>query len=260
MSMEYHYRYITEATFVPDVGWHFFKLRAIPCSNAFQQVRHPALTVCADTEQGTIQLCSFRSNRDGFGNEVQWGAMSQYHSLFRFVSEGTVVQTNPYCLPETPAAYYCAASSLTQCTEEMRHFASQYDDVGTLMHAVHDLLTYTPCSTTTATTAAEVWVSRRGVCQDYAHLMLALCRAKGWFARYVNGFIVGEGETHAWVEVSDGKAWYGYDPTLDTAIQWGYVKIAHGRDAADCPTNRGRFYGWTTESMMVQVSLSKGKS
>ncbi|MDO4497959.1 MAG: transglutaminase family protein, partial [Bacteroidales bacterium] len=90
-----------------------------------------------------------------------------------------------------------------------------------------------------------------------AHLMIALCRAKGWYARYVNGFILGEGQTHAWVEVSDGNVWVPYDPTLDVIPDWGYVKIAHGRDANDCPTNRGRFLGFTTETMSVSVSLSE---
>lgn len=254
----YYYRYITEAKFSPDVGWHFFKLRAIPCSNAFQKNVEPSLAVWMEDEERLLRRCGFQTNKDGYGNEVQWGSISDSHRLFRFVSEGCVVQSEAYRLTEIPAPYYCASTRLTQYTDEMGRFASQYDDVISLMHAVHGLVEYTACSTTVSTTAIEVWNERRGVCQDYAHLMIALCRSKGWYARYVNGFIPGEGQTHAWVEVSDGKAWYGYDPTLDKAIAWGYVKIAHGRDADDCPTNRGRIYGWTTETMSVQASLVIG--
>ena len=69
--------------------------------------------------------------------------------------------------------------------------------------------------------------------------------------------VIGEGETHAWVEVSNGKVWYAYDPTHDKIVRWDYIKIAHGRDADDCPTNRGRFYSWTNETMSVICSLTK---
>ncbi len=85
---------------------------------------------------------------------------------------------------------------------------------------VHDHFTYEWGVTTVETTAAEAWALERGVCQDYAHCMLALCRLCGLPARYVSGHLLGEGGTHAWVEVlvqaEDGAVRaVPFDPTHD---------------------------------------------
>lgn len=251
--MIYQYEYITESLFVPAVQWHFFKLRAIPCDNEFQRV-----------EGGTLRVtpaCLLFHSKDGQGNDVQWGSFGYMHDTFKVESAGTVIQRQPYALHETPAPYYLTATRLTQCTEAMLELLEQFSDKTcfglslAIMHKVHNHIVYAPGHTTVATTAEEVFTGRQGVCQDYAHLMIALCRAAGLHARYVNGFIAGEGQTHAWVEVSDGKVWLPFDPTHDLEPEWGYVKIAHGRDADDCPTNRGRIYGCTNESQFVIAKI-----
>lgn len=132
-----------------------------------------------------------------------------------------------------------------------------------IMHRVYTHLTYTPNVTSMLTSAAEVWQDRRGVCQDYAHLMVALCRNEGMAARYVCGLMAGEGQTHAWVEVHDGQCWYAFDPTNDTAVASGYVKIAHGRDALDCPVSRGTYrclaLGGCNERREIQVKVNEIK-
>ena len=66
---------------------------------------------------------------------------------------------------------------------------------------------------------------------------------------------MGEGATHAWVEVYDGEAWCGLDPTNRQIIEYGYLKIAHGRDAADCPVNRGVFRGVAQQQTEVCVRV-----
>lgn len=253
--MDYSYSYITESTFTPSVQWHFFKLRVVPCQNEFQQVVAQQLDVTPP--------CILGQSVDGQGNALQWGSFDAPHDVFRIVSAGIVRQVAPYALHEAPAPYYLASTPLTSCTEDMQALAqgtlpgaTAFARAEALMHVVHSHVAYTPCHTTTATTAAQVWADPRGVCQDYAHALLALCRAAGLHARYVNGFIQGEGQTHAWVEVSDGTVWLPFDPTHDVRPEWGYIKIAHGRDADDCPTNRGRFYGWTSERMSVAVQVS----
>lgn len=246
--MIYHYSFITESAFEPAIDWHFFKLRAVPCCNEFQQVLQSELEVWP--------ACRLSKSMDGQGNAVQWGSFDEFHSSFRVSSEGDVEQTKPYLIREAPAPYYLTPTRLTTCTPQMLSWARQWHDASEVMHAVHRLIAYLPCHTTTATTAAEVWADPRGVCQDYAHLMLAVCRAIGLPARYVNGLIEGEGQTHAWVEVSDGTCWHPYDPTHDLQPEWGYIKIAHGRDADDCPNNRGRIYSWTRETMSVRTSLN----
>lgn len=255
--MTYSYKYITESTFSPAVEWHFFKLRAIPCNNEFQRTEGATLEI--------LPACLLCHSVDGQGNAVQWGSYDSLHGTFKVISEGKVTQRQPYAIHESPAPYYLTATPLTAFTEKMQRVARQrtqeangvFEKARCLMRLVHYNIAYTPCHTTTATTAAEVFNDPRGVCQDYAHVMISLCRSVGIHARYVNGFISGEGQTHAWVEVSDGQVWLPFDPTHDKEPEWGYIKIAHGRDADDCPTNRGRFYSWTSETQSVLCVINK---
>lgn len=252
----YEYIYTIEARLQPAVAFHFFKLRALPCQNAAQRVVESRLTV----EPG----CTLCQATDGFGNAVQWGGYTKRHTEFRVVSSGTV-SLSPYRLPEaTPSPLYRHASSLTACNAALAEWARRAVNgtdegqwAGRLMHAVAAHVAYERFATGNATTALQVFEGRRGVCQDYAHLMIAACRALGLAARYVAGMAPGEGETHAWVEVWHGGAWWAYDPTLGCCIvTLGYIKLAHGRDAADCPLNRGRFYAWTQETLTVSCRVS----
>ncbi len=110
-----------------------------------------------------------------------------------------------------------------------------------IAHAVHERIRYVPQSTHVETAAGEAFALNSGVCQDFAHITIALCRMAGIPARYACGFITGEGESHAWVEVFIHGVWYGIDPTQNRLIHLGYIKVAHGRDSADCPMNRGMF-------------------
>jgi transglutaminase-like putative cysteine protease len=118
-----------------------------------------------------------------------------------------------------------------------------------LGHQVFRRMEYATRSTHIGTTAAEAWAGGRGVCQDYAHVLLALCRASGLPARYVSGFLPGEGAMHAWVEAfvppggADGGGWIGLDPTHDRWANERYVAVAVGRDYADITPTSGTFYG-----------------
>jgi transglutaminase-like putative cysteine protease len=104
--------------------------------------------------------------------------------------------------------------------------------------------------TNVRTTAVEAVAAGRGVCQDYAHVMLALCRAAGLSARYVSGHLIGEGGSHAWVEVvvpdpcRPGQAQaVAFDPTHNRRAGWGYMTVAVGRDYADVAPTSGRYDG-----------------
>jgi transglutaminase-like putative cysteine protease len=117
---------------------------------------------------------------------------------------------------------------------------------------VHQALTYQHGVTDVHTTAAAALAGGRGVCQDYAHVMLAICRAAGLPARYVSGHLVGEGGSHAWVEVvvSDPSAGdagqvvaVAFDPTHDKRADRGYLTVAVGRDYADVAPTSGTFEG-----------------
>jgi transglutaminase-like putative cysteine protease len=112
-------------------------------------------------------------------------------------------------------------------------------------------LTYRHGVTSVATTAADAVAGGEGVCQDYAHTMLALCREGGLPARYVSGHLIGEGGSHAWVEVvvSDptdaaaGLVAVALDPTHERRAERGYFTVAVGRDYADVAPTSGTFEG-----------------
>ena len=117
-----------------------------------------------------------------------------------------------------------------------------------ICHRVYEHLEYRWGVTAVATTAAEAWAGGVGVCQDYAHCMLALCRSCGLPARYVSGHVLGEGGTHAWVEVlvphpQDAKALRAvpFDPTHDRRAGLRYITVAVGRDYRDVPPTSGTF-------------------
>jgi transglutaminase-like putative cysteine protease len=98
------------------------------------------------------------------------------------------------------------------------------------------------------TTAGQVLAAGHGVCQDYAHLMLALCRLLGIPARYVSGHLVGEGGTHAWVEVLQPVPGHtveivAWDPPHDRPTDLRYLTVAVGRDYRDVAPVSGTYCG-----------------
>jgi transglutaminase-like putative cysteine protease len=115
---------------------------------------------------------------------------------------------------------------------------------------VHGALTYEYGPTDVQTTAAEALAVGRGVCQDYAHVMVAACRLVGVPARYVSGHLFGEGGSHAWVEVlrpdaGNPRVWTieAWDPTHCRMTDDSYITIATGRDYADVAPMSGAFDG-----------------
>ncbi len=124
---------------------------------------------------------------------------------------------------------------------------------------------YTPMVTNVNTRAIEVVKKKEGVCQDFAHLMLGLCRCHNIPARYVSGYFLNQhklpGEieaSHAWVEVFiPDYGWKGYDPTHNREIDTRYVKLAVGRDYGDIRPVGGTFRGKGTRKMIVEVSIQR---
>ena len=115
---------------------------------------------------------------------------------------------------------------------------------------VHANMRYSFDVTGVSTTASEALAVGAGVCQDFAHVMLSISRACGLAARYVSGHLVGEGGSHAWVEVlvdadaDDGGARavaVAFDPTHDRRAHAGYLTVATGRDYADVAPTSGTF-------------------
>lgn len=113
--------------------------------------------------------------------------------------------------------------------------------------AVAAALGYENGVTSVHTTASEALAAGRGVCQDFAHVMLAICRLLGLPARYVSGHLIGQGGTHAWVEVivpAGRRAQaVAFDPCNGRPVDASYVTIATGRDYADVAPTSGTFQG-----------------
>ena len=125
--------------------------------------------------------------------------------------------------------------------------------------------TYLPAVTHVHTTMAEALRLRQGVCQDFAHVMIGLCRALAIPARYVSGYLYngpvdqlkGAQASHAWVEVYiPGLGWRGLDPTNQQQVDRRYVKIASGRDYADVSPLRGTYRGTAQRKLSVEVLVT----
>ena len=128
-----------------------------------------------------------------------------------------------------------------------------------LMRFVHGFLKYEAASTHVHTHMSEVLRDRRGVCQDFAHLMIGLCRALKIPARYVSGYLATEAvsATHAWVEVFvPGHGWRGLDPTHNCQLGETYIKIGNGRDYGDVPPVSGNYRGTRDRKMEVEVRIT----
>jgi transglutaminase-like putative cysteine protease len=125
---------------------------------------------------------------------------------------------------------------------------------------VHEAISYAYGVTSVATTAAEALAGGRGVCQDAAHVMIALCRAAGLPARYVSGHLLGEGGTHAWVEVivadPAGARAVAFDPSNGRHAGKDYLTVATGRDYTDVAPTSGTYVGTARGSLTATKRVS----
>ena len=135
-----------------------------------------------------------------------------------------------------------------------------------IMRFIHSNFTYTPLVTTVNTHMLDVLKQRQGVCQDFAHVMLGLCRAMKIPARYVSGYLyngpngqlTGAQASHAWCEVFlPDLGWRALDPTNNQQADERYVKIAVGRDYSDVAPVKGHYKGTANKTMKVEVSVTE---
>lgn len=141
------------------------------------------------------------------------------------------------------------------------------DAVGDLVHRIHAEFEFEPGATTVATSVDEVLLQKSGVCQDFAHLMLACLRGHGLPARYVSGYLLtepppgrprllGVDASHAWVAAwSPQHGWVEFDPTNDTRADRRHITLAWGCDFADVVPLRGVILGGQGQTMDVEVSV-----
>jgi transglutaminase-like putative cysteine protease len=214
------------------------------------------------------------------------------HSRLEIVAEATVetLLANPfdgldlvgrdwghYADPQTQAAFteYLVPSPYvpshpvaTQIADEVRA-ASDGTVAGFLIalnHAVHERMDYDQDVTHVHSTLDEVVRLRAGVCQDFAHLMLACARSQGIPSRYVSGYLYvgdaagmrGDQATHAWLEcrLPDGR-WLGLDPTNNLLANDRYIRVHTGRDYSEVAPTRGIYVGVPASALDVSVRVAR---
>jgi transglutaminase-like putative cysteine protease len=199
-------------------------------------------------------------SRDEFGNLALTLTVPEVERAIDFVAwivvERDAVGDPALVTPETYAnPAFREPSALTRPDDALRAAATELnsgdptpDALAARINAwVHAQLTYEHGITGVRTAAAEALALRRGVCQDYAHIMLAICRLCGLPARYVSGHLLGEGGSHAWVEVlapspgNDGYVALPFDPTHGNRPGLNYITVAVGRDYGDVAPTSGTF-------------------
>jgi transglutaminase-like putative cysteine protease len=209
---------------------------------------------------------------DRFGNTVHHFDVLEVHQRLSVTARSEVWTAPEFADDVAPSPLdrwdFLAPSRYVPVDERLYELASaspEGSDPATtavgLMHAVRAAMTYERGSTNVHTTAAEALADARGVCQDFAHILIGACRARGIPSRYVSGYFYepgnrGHGESHAWVDIHLGEAgWLSLDPTHDSEQTERHVRIAVGRDYADVPPSRGVYKGSADEELEVAVTI-----
>lgn len=254
------FRYALRIEFDQPVTQHSFTVRCSPQSDERQTILQQNIHI--------LPKEFLSENRDSFGNIYFFGRTEAAHELFEVVTEG-VAQTGlaegTKAVEEYRLGMFLGQTAYTKPDEELKLF---FERMGLpdgdklqrslfIMESIRKEFTYASGITDISTTAAQAWELKKGVCQDYSHIMLSLCRMAGIPCRYVVGMLIGEGLSHAWVEIEDNGMWYGLDPTNGTRVREEHIKISHGRDYEDCLINQGVFTGNAKQMQSVSVSVQE---
>jgi transglutaminase-like putative cysteine protease len=274
-----------------DIAYHLACL--MPQSGHAQQVADAEITIEPRPAQQT-------TSADAFGNLRTFFALFTPHDVLRVRAESRVVvaprfddldpgqsaRWEPVAsalryrvkAPFWPATDFLYASPFVPLLDELRDYAAASFPAGRrliagaidLMRRIHADFTYQPESTSISTPLAEVFAKRKGVCQDYAHVMLGCLRALGLPVAYVSGYLLtrpppgqprllGADASHAWVSVWCPQiGWIDLDPTNDVVVGTSHVTLAVGRDFGDVTPLRGVIRGGAEHTMKVAVSVVAG--
>ncbi|HTX21420.1 MAG TPA: transglutaminase family protein [Candidatus Aquilonibacter sp.] len=259
---------------------------AAPVRDSFNDVRLQPMPIPEQTVESfllkVLPAARLTHFKDFYSNWVNHFEIFEPHSYLMIEAQSRVITHPPAPLPaeklcsfeqmrEAPNIERCfdylQASRFVELSPEAWKLALDATDgvddawlaVLALMKFVQGFLKYEPNSTHVHTHMNQVLKDRRGVCQDFAHLMIGLCRSLKIPARYVSGYLATESASasHAWVEVFfPGQNWRAFDPTHDCQINETYVKIGHGRDYGDVPPVSGNYRGTLERTMKVEVKIS----
>ena len=293
-----HVRHETHYHYTPAVenAQHAVHLR--PNTGVSQTVLQHALHISPQPVQQREWL-------DGYGNSKLFFSLQTSHDELK-VTADSVVQTHARSAntPELAwervrdafryragAAYNSAwefafASAYVPRHEAFANFAKPSFTLGRslleaayeLMSRIHNAMTYDGDSTDVDTPALEALQQGKGVCQDFAHIMVACCRAMGLPARYVSGYmltqpapgqprLIGCDASHAWASVycpspdtDEASQWFDFDPTNNRAPGEDYVTLATGRDFLDVSPLRGVIRGGAQHTLDVAVTVTPIKT
>ncbi|MBI3875237.1 MAG: transglutaminase family protein [Verrucomicrobia bacterium] len=272
--MRYEIVHRTRYAYAAPVRESFNEVRLMPVSNEHQKLDSFLLKVFPPTR--------LRHYKDFYSNCVHHFELPEPHDTLLVESQLQVTTRPPATLPldatPFPFAQIGEAAREERCYEFLQ--PTRFVDVSpeawrlaldvtvgqtdtwqaslALMRFVCAHLKYEPNSTHVHTHMRDVLAQRRGVCQDFAHVMLGLCRSLKIPALYVSGYLATEtaSATHAWVEVFiPGHGWQGLDPTHNCQPDETYVKIGIGRDYADVSPVSGNYRGTQERKMEVEIQI-----
>ena len=286
--MRFDIRYETRFRYDAPVRESHNELRACPVDDSRQRVLDFRLRV--------DPAAAVQSYRDYWGTRVEAFGVIPRHDRLDVIAEISVETLTPDegPAPPTPVAEladhepfheylvpsrHTRGSGLAELSRKVVDGAETGEEVGrTVARWVRESLTYAPGATKVDTSIDEVIERRVGVCQDYAHLTVGLCRSVGVPARYVSGYLFarrddptgaddadGDGEadsvrvqTHAWVEVAVAPGrWEPLDPTNGRDVGERHVKIGHGRDYFDVTPFHGSFSGSADPTLVSAVDIRR---
>jgi transglutaminase-like putative cysteine protease len=280
-------RYRTLFTYDSEVRESHNELRACPTTDDRQQLIGYRVTVSP-----SARALAFT---DYWGTRVDAFGLRAPHSQIEIVAEAAVETGTRRTIDIQPTmaelrdpgfvdlhAEYLRPTRHTEwgapIQQEARRLVERNaPDVARTVLAIHELvgtrLAYIPGSTDIGMPVEDVLAGGAGVCQDYAHLAVALCRSAGIPARYVSGYLftrndatgedvedggVARVQTHAWFEASlPGLGWYPLDPTNRAEVSTRHVKIGHGRDYDDVPPLRGLYSGTAVPAVHATVEIRR---
>jgi len=277
---EFTLAYCIENRYEQPVRKANFQLLVIPDADAGQKVLDLACSCSGNLEM--------HSSKNIFGFTVIQYYLGMPFSEFWFKMSATVQkpETNPFYV--SPMAYwdewalmhsldfqidnhlFLRPTTLTTLPPGVMGSFPAYageiqifDYLLKLNASIFQLLEYSPESTDVNTSIDEVLHIRKGVCQDYAHLFISVCRSNNIPARYVSGYLdqgaafIGTSQLHAWVEAFiPGLGWIGFDSTNDLVADHHYIKIAHGTDYRDCSPIIGVLGSTGTQTSIHSVTVT----
>jgi transglutaminase-like putative cysteine protease len=253
--MIFQLSYQLSIRFSQAVSHHQYALRLLPRLASGVHIHRQQLSVLGRHDDGEL--------RDGFANQLIYGSYVPSHRHFELCYKAVVSRDMVYS-SDLPVDWFVSPSLLTKADQsqlavwiDVNSQLTTFEQAMHIMQQVFSRMTYLKGSTQVWHGVDRVLQQPTGVCQDYAHVMIALLRFIGIPARYVAGVAQGEGESHAWVEAWIDGWWQGFDPTHNSMVgyQDAYIPIAVGRDAADCPLNSGQFIGQAEQVLSVQTQL-----